>query len=553
MAELSLSKNKQELIKFKIRKETVSIGRSSQNDICLPDQNISRLHMTITCKDQKFILTDKSTNGTFVNSKRVYSHELGDNDKIKIGNWNIKFSSQSEDEIGVSTQIVDRDPTRVISYKPDIREITVEKPLLRIESDKSSIFPVTKSLVSIGKSKSNDIVIDDEFVSNFHAKIENRNGEFFLKDIGSTNGISLNGQKVVESALPYNSLIEIGKTMVKFYSESEKKKISPMKDTEFHGIVSQNDEMREIFTLVTKIANSDSTVLIQGETGTGKELIARAIYKLSPRNSKPFVTVNCAAISKDLIESELFGHEKGAFTSAHQRRKGAFEHANGGTIFLDEIGELPLELQPKLLRVLENREIKRVGGNELIDIDVRILAATNRNLATEVKAGKFREDLFYRLMIIPIFVPPLRQRPEDIELLVEDFLKKDLSKGKSKVNKITPKAVTVLKKEKWGGNIRELKNVISRAVLECKGDTIEPSDLSFAPSSLIEQTEHEWNLSEFRDAKTVKTLRDVEKDKISLELKRHKWNKQETAKALGISKSTLHDKIKKYGLENPFK
>ncbi len=549
MAELNLFRNSEELMRFQIRKETVSIGRNPDNDICLPDMNISRLHMTITNKDSKYFINDKSTNGTFVNSKRIYSHELNDGDKIKIGSWMIKFSHNKEEIEEVSTKIIDSDPTRIISYKPDDNELVVERALLRLEGSKNKIYPVTKSIISIGKSKSNDIVITDEFASNFHAKIENRGGEFFIKDMGSTNGIILNGQKVLETSLPHNSLIEIGKTILKFYTENESRKVSPIKEIEFEGIISKSDKLREIFALIEKIANSDSTVLIQGETGTGKELLARAIYKRSARNSKPFVTINCGAISKDLIESELFGHEKGAFTSAHQQRKGAFEHANNGTIFLDEIAEMPLELQPKLLRVLENREIKRVGGNDLIDIDVRIIAATNKNLASEVKAGRFREDLFYRLMIIPLVIPSLRERPEDISVLAEHFLNEEIAKGKTKVKNISPKAFTVLKKEKWPGNVRELKNLISRTILECDCITIEPKHLSFAPQAFGEPTAFDYNLSEFKDAKTVKTLRDVEKDKILFELKKHKWNKQATAKTLGISKSTLHEKIKKYGLE----
>ena len=548
MAELKLLKNSEELMKFLMRKEMVTIGRSSQNDICLPDQNISRLHLTITRKNDNYIVTDKSTNGTFVNSKRIYSHELKDDDEIKIGNWVIRFSTKDEAHES-ETQIMGKEPTRIISYKPSRKELVLEKALIRFEKERSRIYPFKKGLVSIGKSKSNDIVLTDDYSSNFHAKIENRNGEFFLKDLGSTNGTFLNGQRIFETALPVNSLIEIGKTALKFYTESETRKITASKDTNFMGIISKNEAMREIFSLVSRVANSDSTVLVQGETGTGKELVARALHKLSARSNKPFITVNCGAISKDLIESELFGHEKGAFTSAHQQRQGAFEQANYGTIFLDEIGELPLELQPKLLRVLENKEIKKVGGNELIDIDVRVIAATNKNLPALVKSGKFREDLYYRLMIIPLEVPPLRDRPEDIPILAEFFLGKEGSDDKAKAKKISRQAVEVLKREKWGGNVRELKNVLSRAVIECKSDTIEASDLSFSPSSLVEQTAYEFELSEFKDTKTVKTLRDVEKDKIELELKKNAYSKQETAKALGISKSTLHEKMKKYNLK----
>ena len=549
MAELRLFKNNEEMMKFQIRKETVSIGRGSQNDICLPDVNISRLHMTITCMDNMYIVTDKSTNGTFINSKRVFSQELKDKDEIKIGTWLVRFFTADEDTFEASTQIIDKDPTRIISYKADKNEIVLEKALLRFEGDKNKIFPVTKSMVAIGKSKANDIVLNDDYVSNFHVKIENRGGQYFVKDLSSTNGTYLNGQRIFETSLPFNSIMEVGKTIFKFYLESETRKITPSKETNFVGIISKNEKMRSLFTLISKISNSDSTVLIQGETGTGKELFARGIYKLSGRNSKPFVTVNCGAISKDLIESELFGHEKGAFTSAFQQRQGAFELASGGTIFLDEIGELPLDLQPKLLRVLENKEIKRVGGNELIDVDARIIAATNKDLAEEVKNGKFREDLFYRLMVIPIFIPPLRERREDVPLLAEHFLTQEISKGKIKAKKIAPETLEVLKREIWNGNVRELKNLLSRVILECDSDVIKPKDLHFPPSSLAEPTAYEFELALHKDTKTVKTLSDVEKDKIHLELKKNGWNRLATARALGISKSTLHEKIKKYDLK----
>jgi two-component system response regulator HydG len=306
--------------------------------------------------------------------------------------------------------------------------------------------------------------------------------------------------------------------------------------------------MREIFALVKRVAASDATVLIQGESGTGKELVALAVHRLSGRDPKTFVAVNCGAISKDLVESELFGHEKGAFTSAHQQRQGVFEQAHGGTLFLDEIGELPLDLQPKLLRVLETNEIKRVGGTQLIDVDVRIVAATNKDLAAEVRAGKFREDLFFRLFVVPVRIPPLRERIDDVPRLAEKFLREFARKPGSKAKKIDREAMDRLLDYAWPGNVRELKNVLSRAFLDCATDVIGPGDLQFAPVGMRERTTHEFDATANLTQTFTKTLKDVERERIVRELKRQNWNKKATAKVLGIAKSTLHEKLKRYGI-----
>jgi formate hydrogenlyase transcriptional activator len=226
-----------------------------------------------------------------------------------------------------------------------------------------------------------------------------------------------------------------------------------------------------VLTLVEKVADADSTVLITGETGSGKELVARAIHKKSHRAARAFIRVNCAAIPPSLVASELFGHEKGAFTGALQRRLGRFESANGGTIFLDEIGDLPAETQIALLRVLQDREIERVGNSHPIPVDVRVLAATNRNLERAVAAGTFRQDLFYRLNVFPIHVPSLRERAEDIPLLVEYLIERYATKAGKRIRKISRSALTLFQAYDWPGNIRELQNVIERAVILCDGDT----------------------------------------------------------------------------------
>ena len=236
----------------------------------------------------------------------------------------------------------------------------------------------------------------------------------------------------------------------------------------FEEIVGSSTALQSVLAKVAKVAPADSTVLVTGETGTGKELIARAIHKRSNRSKRAFVSVNCAAIPRDLVASELFGHEKGAFTGATQRRLGRFESADGGTIFLDEVGELPLETQISLLRVLQEREFHRVGSNQSLRIDVRVVAATNRNLEAAIAAGAFREDLFYRLNVFPIEVPPLRQRKEDIPLLVEYFVDRYASKAGKKITGIDKRSMGLLQSYSWPGNIRELQNVIERSVIVCE-------------------------------------------------------------------------------------
>jgi len=310
----------------------------------------------------------------------------------------------------------------------------------------------------------------------------------------------------------------------------------------FGNIIGKNERMQEIYELIADISNTDSTVLIQGESGTGKELIAKAIHFNSPRKNKPFVVANCSAYSQNLLESELFGHEKGAFTGAIRRKIGRFELAHGGTIFLDEIGEVSPPTQILLLRVLQDHRFERVGGEETLEVDVRVIAATNKNLMEEIKKGHFREDLYYRLNVIPIFVPPLRERKDDISLLAMHFLEKfSQEKGKNIVN-FSPEVMEIFLAHSWPGNIRELENVIEHAVIIAKKDLIYPKDL---PPNLLQKSLEKEEFS---------TLYDFEKNLILKTLKETNWNKHRAAKKLKINRSTLYGKMKRYGLlKNSFK
>jgi DNA-binding NtrC family response regulator len=305
----------------------------------------------------------------------------------------------------------------------------------------------------------------------------------------------------------------------------------------FGNILGKNARMQEIFELISDIANTDSTVLIQGESGTGKELIARAIHFNSHRKNKPFVVANCSAYSQNLLESELFGHEKGSFTGAIRRKIGRFEMSNGGTIFLDEIGEVSPPTQILLLRVLQDHRFERVGGEETLEVDVRVIAATNKNLTEEMKKGTFREDLYYRLNVIPIFVPPLRERKDDIPPLASHFLQRFSQERKKEVINFSPEVMEILLAHSWPGNVRELENVIDHAIIIAKQDKILLRDL---PQYLV-----------LRPLPTQEsaTLQDYEKNLILKTLQEMNWNKHKAAKRLNINRSTLYGKMKRYGLK----
>ncbi len=304
----------------------------------------------------------------------------------------------------------------------------------------------------------------------------------------------------------------------------------------FGNILGKNSAMQAIYELISDLSNTDSTVLIQGESGTGKELIARAIHFNSHRKNKPFVVANCSAYSQNLLESELFGHEKGSFTGAIRRKAGRFELAHGGTIFLDEIGEVSPPTQILLLRVLQDHRFERVGGEETIEVDVRVIAATNKNLMEEIRKSTFREDLYYRLNVIPIFVPPLREREDDIPLLASHFLQKFSQEKGKEVTSISPEVMEIVLAHSWPGNVRELENVIEHAIIIAKQEEVLPKDL---PQYLLQQPVQTRQLI---------SLQDHEKNLIMKTLDETNWNKHQTAKKLKINRSTLYGKMKRYGL-----
>jgi transcriptional regulator with GAF, ATPase, and Fis domain len=336
-------------------------------------------------------------------------------------------------------------------------------------------------LLRVGKSSDNELVLTDTTVSREHCEIVRDDKGYLLRDLGSTNGTLLDGAEIREGYLRPGAVITVGRIELQVRTYAERIEPMPSAAENFGEMVGADAAMREIFGLLERISASDATLLIGGETGTGKDVLARSVHAHSKRRGGPFVAVDCGALVGSLIESELFGHEKGAFTGAIDRRQGAFELAQRGTLFLDEVGELPLELQPKLLRALETRRIRRVGGSAEIAVDIRVIAASNRNLLLEVERGKFRQDLYFRLAVVPIHLPPLRQRRGDIGKLAQHLLTHICREHdpKARALSLAPSALQALAAHDWPGNVRELRNVLERATLLTHGSGA--SEVPIAP------------------------------------------------------------------------
>jgi transcriptional regulator with GAF, ATPase, and Fis domain len=359
-----------------------------------------------------------------------------------------------------------------------VRRLRKAKLVVVSGPDTGRELEVGKPRVSGGRSIINDLVLQDKAVSGTHFEIIVRDDGYRLRDLDSRNGTYYGDLKLREVFLRPGMQFRAGHTEIRFQPMTDVVEIALSERDRFDRVIGGSAIMREIFATLEKVGPSDLTVLITGETGTGKELIARGVHNASTRRQKPFVVLDCGAIPKDLIESTLFGHEKGSFTGAVGQHRGCFEQAHGGTIFLDEIGELDLSLQPKLLRVLEQREIKRVGGDRTVKVDVRVLAATNRDLRAMVNSGTFREDLYFRLSVINVELPPLRERREDVPQLAQHFLREVAGRRGLSLS-LGQDAVAALVSHAWPGNVRELRNVVERAASLTSAPVISRADLVF--------------------------------------------------------------------------
>ncbi len=395
--------------------------------------------------------------------------------------------------------------------------------------------------VYFGSAPSCELVLSDKTVSRKHLMAELVGDEVLMVDQGSTNGTFFGGSRFEKIAIGFGAEVKLGRTVIKFLPDEEVVEPEPSPEAAFGSIVGADTKMRQLFKLLADVAATNATVLIEGETGTGKELIAEEIHNHSPRRDGPFVVFDCGSVPRELIESMLFGHVKGSFTGAVGDRKGAFAEAHGGTIFLDEIGEMALDLQPSLLRVLDKRAVRKVGSNTYEKIDVRVVAATNRDLRAEVAKKAFREDLYYRLAVIRVSVPPLRERGADIPLLVSHFVQ---SFGPQLG--IAPEDMAKLIRHSWPGNVRELRNAIERACLLAQGNSLSVDDALVQDGgspALGIRTD-----LPFKEAKG-QLVEMFEREYIEDLMRRHKMNLSAAAREAQIDRKHLRELIRKYGLD----
>ena len=460
-------------------------------------------------------------------------------------------------------------PTKIsyISGRPTT--LHLRKCKLVVERDDGTVaeYIFDQPELTLGGMDDNDLVLPDETVSRYHCRIYQDDSSYLLEDLGSTNGTFINRVRIKQAFLKPGCTITLGKSDVKFQTLDERVEITPLNRDKFGRIVGKSTRMREIFGILERIAPTGATIIIEGETGTGKEVVARTVHEASRRTEAPFVVFDCGAVPENLIESELFGHEKGSFTGAIMARQGLFEVAQGGTLFLDELGELSIDLQPKLLRALEQREIRRVGSNKPIKVDVRVVAATNRNLEEEVKAGRFRQDLFYRLSVVRVILPPLRERVEDIPLLAKHFLRGGEfnmgADGKPRVKGISRDALDALMGYRWTGNVRELLNIIERACAYCDTEFIHPEHLpesisgmgvvrrrmSAGASTARDRVERSLE-KPFKEAKED-WVSSFEKDYILNLLRKNSYNISHAAREADIDRKYFRKLMKKYEIDVP--
>ncbi|WP_342380900.1 sigma 54-interacting transcriptional regulator [Myxococcus stipitatus] len=537
MPELVFFRRGEEVLRVGVDRARMVLGRGEQSDVAIPDPEVSRQQVALLWDGARCRVEDLSGKGTVVGGETVTAAELPDGADLVLGQWRAVFrlsgggeGVESTTEIGHTTSVQTRDAQRWQAAQVRVKQGLNE-----------SVHRLTGDSFTAGKDAGCDLVLQDRFASSRHLKVTRREGVFHVVDLRSTNGTWLGPVRVFEAEVTLPTTLRVGETeLVLEQAVSGAKK----ETTSFHGIIGNDMAVRNLAEVIERVAPSTAAVTILGESGTGKELVARAIHQCSQRANRPLIPVNCAAISKELIESELFGHEKGSFTGAANARKGAFEEADGGTLFLDEIGELPLDLQAKLLRALESGEIKRVGASRPMHVDVRVVAATNLDLLAAAREGKFREDLYYRLCVIPLHLPPLRSRKTDLASLAEHFVKLYAPRGQTV--RFTASALDRLQGHGWPGNIRELRNVVHRALLMRKGPSIDASDLTFDQEM---NKETGIAVPELPPGMTLEQmLEKLERQIVEAALRRFNNNRERVARELGVARSTLFKRLKDWGL-----
>ena len=504
------------------------IGRGTDNDIVLEDPCVAPLHAVLVQRDAELLLRDVSGEGVHVNRRRVYMAALQHGDLLRIGEHHLAVA------IGPARQSArpceDTCPgADILAEVPARRAVRLAVRIHHAHGWR--VHPLSATPTYFGKGPGCDVVVHHPTVSRWHACLEVADGRAVLRDLCSKNGLRVSGVRVEHTPVEPNMEVALGDARLQFIHAADAIGLDP-EPAPFEGLVGFCAAMRRLHAALEEVAPTDEPVLIQGETGSGKELVARAVHTRSRRSAGPFVAVNCGALPKDLAESELFGHERGAFSGAVALRRGYFEEANGGTLFLDEVVELPLEAQAKLLRVLESGELRRVGGDGARRVDVRIVAAANRSLRELVRHNRFRLDLFHRLCVAELHVPPLRQRMEDLPALTRHFLPPD--------RVLSADALRRLGEHPWPGNVRELRNVMRRAALRARGPVIEADHLALeAVDAPPCGHAHIFDKG---------ALAQIEQQAIGAALEACGGNKTAAARRLGISRSALWDKMRRLRL-----
>jgi len=513
----------------RLRQGRTRIGRVDDCDVVLPDDEVSRSHCVIDPTDGGWLLTDRSSNGTFRNGDRVTRCMLEDGDLLRFGPFCARVDLYADILAGpTESQQSEQRHEEIVDAG---EQFTVAEAWLTILSGpgEGRRYRLRGGRVSVGGFGSRVVLPESGLVKD-HVRVRLLNGRAMVEP---DQGAAFIGPVRVRDIFPLHPGEEVRIGNTEFTVAWDVREDAPLAD-KFGEMVGASDAMRRVFGVLRRVAAHHAPVLLIGESGTGKELAARGIHDASPRAGRPFVALNCGAITPALFESELFGHEKGSFTGANERREGAFQRADGGTLFLDEVGELPEEAQSKLLRALESGEVRRVGGAEPQFPDVRVVAATNRGLAEDARAGTFRSDLYFRLAVLAVRLPSLRERREDIPLLAETIAKRidpELT--------LTPDAIEALKAYAWPGNAREMRNVLTRALV-LYGRKVDAASLVFNP------LEREAPASAAR----VSSLDEAERDVVVEALRRANGNRSQAARLLGIARSSLLYKLNRWGIQD---
>ncbi len=543
MGELVFFRRGEEVLRFSLEPgHRTVVGRGDGCDVVVPDPEVSRTQVALTYDGTICHFEDLSTKGTVVAGEKLAKGELSDGTDLALGQWRAVFRARTSGSAADATEVGDR--TELVA-QGEVQNAPRLAAQIKVRTGgKEAAHKLQVDAFTIGKDESNDLVLNQKFVSSRHLKVTREGNRFHLVDQQSTNGTWLGNVRLYEADVPFYSSLRLGEAELTIEPQATSSRTAV---NNYQGIIGNDPSVTQLAELIERVAPSSAAVAVFGESGTGKELVARAIHARSRRADAPFIPVNCAAISKELIESELFGHEKGSFTGAASTHKGAFEEADGGTLFLDEIGELPLEMQAKLLRALESGEIKRVGSAKPMNVDVRIVAATNRDLMADARQGRFREDLYYRLCVIPLMLVPLRNRLTDVHALADHFVKQFAPRGQNV--RLSAQAIERLTRHGWPGNIRELRNVIHRALLLRKGTNIEAEDLTFDTQRAPDPSAF-FTLGPLPEGLALENMMAaVEKTIITTVLEQQGGNRERALKQLQMSRSALYKRLKDWGLE----